>query len=263
MLMTFLSHASMRAVCRRILIATVALTVWGGTMSPSNAGILTGSGSHLPHVPLVTTYPVVVPVYTNSGNTTFTGTWSASAAAPWQGTFTGTGPIPSSGTPVGISTYHFTGLAAGGLSAGTFIFFNDLDNGSGSETFSLKAFDSLNAVITTEWLNDTPLGVSGSGSGSGGVPILTDMPGWDWNGISANTYTFDGASVGGNPNILFALENNQLIGHLEFTRTSNFATFGLGAPRAVPEPATVVLLAGCFGASVLRRQWRRRSEAKS
>ena len=264
MLMTSLFHAFMPYVHHRILIATVALTVWGGTMSPSHATILTGSGDHIPLGPFVTSYGVVVPVYTEIPSTSFTGTWSGTAAAPWQGTFTGTGPIPAGNLrPSGFSTYNFTGLAAGALPIGTYFFLSDLDNGSGTEKFSVKAFDSTNTVITSAWLNSPALGVSGTGVG-GGAPMLTDMPGWDWNGIAANTYTFDGTTINtGNPNVTLALGSNQAISYLEFTRGSSFASFGLGAPEAVPEPGTVVLLTGCCGASVLRRQWRRRSEAKS
>ncbi len=270
MLMSFLFPAFMRHVCSRMLIATAVLTVWGGTMSPSHAVILTGSGSHIPLGPVVTSYPVVGPVYTEIPSTSFTGTWSGTAAASWQGTFTGTGPIPIGNLrPSGFSTYDFTGLANNVLPIGTYFFLGDLDNGSGTEKFSVKAFDASYMVITSAWLGDplslgpAVLGVSGIGVG-GGAPMLTDMPGWDWNGIAANTYTFDGTTINpGNPTISLALGNNQAIRRLEFTRGSSFASFNIGAPVAVPEPATVVLLAGCFGASVLRRQWRRRSEAKS
>ena len=262
--MSFLFRAWMPHVHHRILIATVALTVWGGTMSPGHAVVLTGSGIHIPLGPVVTSYGVVVPVYTEIPSTSFTGTWSGTAAAAWQGTFTGTGPIPIGNLrPSGFSTYDFTGLANNVLPIGTYFFLSDLDNGSGTEKFSVKAFDASNMVITSAWLNNPPLGVSGTGVG-GGAPMLTDMPGWDWNGIAADTYTFDGTTINpGNPSINLALGNNQAISYLEFTRGSNFASFNIGAPAAVPEPATVVLLAGCFGASVLRRQWRRRSEAKS
>ncbi len=268
MLMSFLSHAFMRAVCRRILIATVALTVWGGTMSPGHAVILTGSGLHIPLGPFVTSYPVVGPVYTEVPSTSFTGTWSASAAAAWQGTFTGTGPIPiSSARPSGFSTYDFTGLANNVLPTGSYFFLSDLDS---TEKFTVQAFDALNNVITSAWLGDpfslnpAVLGVSGTGVG-GGAPLLTDMPGWDWNVTAANTYTFDGTTINtGNPNVTLALGSNQAIRYLQFNRNHPNASFNIGAPiAAVPEPATVVLLAGCFGASVLRRQWRRRSEAKS
>ncbi len=258
MLMTFLSHAFMRAVCRRILIATVALTVWGGTMSPSHAGILNSNAAHIPLGPFVTSYPVVAPSYTEIPSTSFTGTWSAPAQSPWHGTFTGTGPIPAGNLrPSGFSTYNFAGLTNGFLPTGTYFFLSDVD----FETFSVKAFDLSLNEITTPWLQGA-VGQSGVGAG-GGAPILTDMPGYDWNGIAANTYTFS-RSAPGNPNVSLALENFQAIRYLEFSRNSSGASFGLGAPlAAVPEPATVVLLAGCFGASVLRRQWRRRSEAKS
>jgi hypothetical protein len=90
MLMKFLSRAFMWAVCRRILIATVALTVWGGTMSQGHAGPLTGSGSHLPLPPFLTNFGIVKPASTEFGNTSFTGTWSGSADASWHGTFTAT-----------------------------------------------------------------------------------------------------------------------------------------------------------------------------
>lgn len=262
--MSFLFHAWMPHVHHRILIAAVALTVWGGTMSPGHAALLQSNGPHIPLGPFVTSYPVVLPVYTEIPSTSFTGTWSASAAAAWQGTFTGTGPIPGGNLrPSGTSTYDFTGLTNGVLPVGTYFFLIDLDNGSGTEKFSVKAFDAAGSVLTLPWLDSPALGVAGTGVG-GGAPMLTDMPGWDWNGIAADTYTFDGTTINtGNPSISLALGNNQAIRRLEFTRGSSFASFNLGAPAAVPEPATVVLLAGCFGASVLRRQWRRRSEAKS
>ena len=259
--MSFMFNTCMRDVCRSILIATAVLTVWSGTMSPGHAGPLISFGDHIPLGPFVTSYPVVAPVYTEVPSTSFTGTWSASAAAPWQGTFTGTGPIPiTSARPSGFSTYDFTGLANNVLPTGSYFFLSDLDS---SEKFTVQAFDVSNMVITSAWLNSPPLGVSGTGVG-GGAPMLTDMPGWDWNGIAANAYTFDGTTINtGNPNINLALGSNQAIRYLQFNRNHPNASFNIGAPAAVPEPATVVLLAGCFGASVLRRQWRRRSEAKS
>lgn len=264
MLMISLFNAFTPHVHHRILIAILALTVWGGTMSPGHAAVLNSFGDHIPLGPFVTSYPAVAPVYTESPFTSFTGTWSAPAQSPWHGTFTGTGPIPAGNLrPSGISTYDFTGLAAGALPTGTFFFLTDLDNGSGSEKFSVQAFDSTHTVISSAWLNNPALGHGGIGA-AGGAPQSTDAPGWDWGTIAANTYTFDGTTINtGNPSISLALGSNQAISYLEITRGSSFANFALGAPVAVPEPATVFLLAGCFGASFVRRQWRRRIETKS
>ena len=95
---------------------------------------------------------------------------------------------------------------------------------------------------TTPWLDATPLGISGTGSGGGGPVQQPDMPGWDWNITSPSTYTFDGTTVSGNPNVNLVLGNNQAIGFLDFSRDNSVGSFGPRAP--VSEPSTWVVLAG-------------------
>jgi hypothetical protein len=84
------------------------------------------------------------------------------------------------------------------------------------------------------------------------------MPGYDWNGTSENTYTFDGTTVPGNPNINLLMASALDIGSIEVIRDSNSNSFGFAAPLAVPEPS-MALFAGSFGALFFLRRTRSRT----
>jgi hypothetical protein len=209
------------------------------------AATLTGSGSNLPiPAPNPGGPPGVSPTLTVVTGA-FTGVWTAPAQPPWVGTFSATGPVPNSSS-TGTTSYDFTTLPTGVLPAGTFFLFNDVDYGSVTgETFDLRAWDTSASLITSPWL-DEPIGVWGSGTGSGGAILPTNMPGWDWNSVNPSTYRIDGTSVsGGNPTVTFALVSNQPIATMELVKGSTFDSFGLQAPISVPEPASIGL--ACLG----------------
>jgi hypothetical protein len=248
------------AVTRGILTAVMALALWVGATNLAHAQ-LTGSGSHIPLAPTpVVPFPAVGAPYINTSPTTWTGTWNSSPVpTAWLGTFTVTGVNPA-GTSVGLQTYDFSGLTGGVLPANSWFVIGDLDSGSGTEQITLKAYDSTHTPIALPWLNSPALDQNGTGV-AGGAPQLTDMPGWDWNGTTANTYTFNGNTVG-NPNVGLALGNNQNISFLEVSLAdagsgTSGTVFHLEAPTTVPEPSTMALLAGGFGALFFFR--RRRS----
>ena len=207
------------------------------------AAPLTGFG---PNLPIPTPNPGAplreAPVYDNIVvGSSFDGTWSAPALAPWHGTFYGTGPIPSGlGNPAGSTRYNFTTLNGGILPIGTYFAFGDVDGGSTqNETFVMQAFDATGGLITTPWL-DEPFGVSGVGTGSGSTILPGNLPGWDWDN-AGSSYLIDGSTVtGGNPSVTAWLENNTAIGFLNIERTSQFANFGIAAP--IPEPGAALLL---------------------
>lgn len=239
------------ALTRGILTAAAAMILWVGT-NPALAALLTGTGTHLILPPFVTPFPGVAPTYTAVPSTSFTGTWGTSALAAWQGTFVGSGPIPIGANPSGASSYDFLGIGSGLLPAYTSFIINDLDT---VEHFTLKAYDVAGTPLT-EWL-DTPLRVAGTGSGSGGAPVSNDMPGWAWD-LATFTYTFDGTTIPGNPNIVFAMENNQAMRRLDVNRDISSFSFNLVAP--VPEPS-MALFAGSFGALFFLRRSRSRTAA--
>ncbi len=168
----------------------------------------------------------------------FTGTWPGVgpdlANPAWWGTFSAMGPMPHGNVATGTALYDFTptgGYAPGALPVGTYFYFGDLDNGAAqNESFHLLAFNTAGNLITTPWL-ETPFAAS-AGSTAVQMPAYSFSPG---------VYDFNGNSVPGNPSVAVYLKSNTLIGKLEVTRTSTFASFILQAPP-VPEPSSVLLL---------------------
>ena len=210
-----------------ILGFAAALVVQRNAQSP-----LTGSGRHLPLASIDNTLAAVEFKYAKNA-TGFTGTWSATAMPAWQGTFTAEGLRPASYYHSPDPCRHdFSGLASGVLPAGTYFTIYHLDQNG---RLTLKAFDAAHKVISSPWLNRKPLCQWGSGTGGGypGLPVLENMPGWDWN-ASTGTYTFDGTAVT-NSAITIALSSCKAIGFLEVTRGNNSLSFGLLAPAADQE----------------------------
>ena len=166
---------------------------------------LVGSGQHIalpspnPAAPPYQQAPLLGAIIPN---VSFNGTWSTPAPACWIGTFTATGPVPSSEN-MGTTTYNFASLPQGGLPSGTFVLFGDVDGGSGSnEQITLRAFDVLNNPIITPWL-DVAVTAWGVG-GAGGSPTVSDIPGWNYN-PTTGVYVIDGSTVTlGNPTVSFA-----------------------------------------------------------
>ena len=240
------------AVARGILTAVMALTLWVGATNLAHAQ-LTGSGSHIPlAVTPVIPFPAVGFTYVVNTATTFTGTWAPSPVpTAWLGTFTVTGVNPA-GNSVGLDTYDFSGLTGGVLPANSWFVIGDLDNGSGTEQITLKAYDATHTQIALPWLISPALDQQDNSSLSTPVP-LANMPGWDWSVTTANTYTLNGNTVSGNPAVSLALGNNQNIRFLEVSLAdagsgTSGNVFHVEAPTTVPEPSTVALLAGAFGA---------------
>ena len=151
----------------------------------------------------------------------------------WQGTFTAEGLRPAGYYYSPDACRHdFSGLAGGVLPAGTYFTIYQLNQNG---RLTLKAFDAAHKVISSPWLNRKPLCQWGSGTGGGhpGLPVVENMPGWDWN-ESTGTYTFDGIAVTPAA-ITIALSSCREIGFLEVTRGDNSLSFGLLAPAADQE----------------------------
>lgn len=202
-----------------------------------NGALLTGLG---PHLGVPSSGMPNTQVRSVTGNTTsgpWQGSWSAPALTNWVGTFDVTGPTPTgTSSNTGTSVYDFTSLPTGALPAGTFFRIGDLDQGSaGTEILSLTATDA-NGAILNPWL-DEPIGVGGTGSGSGNSILLVDMPGWSYG---SGSYKFDGSTVPGNPNVAFMLTSNVPITTLTLVRQTSWANFSLHAP--IPEPASAITL---------------------
>ena len=240
-----------------VIAGSIALVFTFATIV--SAAPLTGSGPNLPiPVPNPGEPPRVGAALSGITGSGFNGSWSAPALAPWVGSFSATGPVPSGlPNPVGSTRYNFTTLPTNVLPTGTYFTFGDVDGGSvTNETFVLHAYDSGGGLITSPWLNEI-LALTGTGTGSGGTILPGNLPGWEWDpGLSQ--YTIDGSTVtGGNPTLTVWFESNTPMSLLNVQRTSAFANFGLSAP--VPEPAAIVfLLSGSAIATIYQRRRRRK-----
>ncbi len=186
-------------------------------------------------------YPNVV---NNSG--IFTGTWPSGVDQGYGGQFTGTGAYPVKNN---TANFDFTGLTHGSLQTGTMMVFGDLDDGSGSEDFTLHAYDASHTLIQSAWLEDA-FYVSGSNPADF---VQGSMPEYKWTG-GTGTYLFDGANVAGNPSIGVWLTTNTDIAFLTVTGDTDFASFAIAAPT--PEPGSLVLMgSGVLGlCGLLRRR---------
>jgi hypothetical protein len=222
-----------------------------GAAASANAQALVGSGTNLP-IPTINPGQPAYQIRALSSvvhPTSFDGTWTAPAQTPWLGTFNAFGPVPNSANS-GSTRYDFTTLNAGYLPTGTYFNFGDVDGGSTlNETFILTAFDISGNIISGAWLNQ-PVGVWGSGNGTAGVPITTDMPSWS---LASGQYTIAGSGVSGpNPSIAFALTSNTDVYSMELIKISTHYSFSLAAPL-VPAPGSLALL-GTAGLVAVRRR---------
>ena len=217
------------------------------------ADVLDGSGNNL-LLPSTTgaTPPGIVPVVT-LGTGSFSGTWSSTPApTAWQGTFNGTGNFPCCGN-ADVTNWSFSGLTNGYLPTGTFFRLGDVDNG---ETLSLTAFNNLNQIIMSPWLNVASFVSSPTPSDL----VQANLPGWSFAG---GTYTFTGRfGVNGNTILTILLPSNQNIFGLRVNQPDSTAGFGLSAPTTapvsgVPEPGTYGLIGAALGVIALRKRSRK------
>lgn len=225
------------------------LVIGAATLSlPAASTPLTGMGD-LPFPGDTGPPDRINPIYVDTVGRPFTGTWDTTAALDWRGTFTGT-PVR---TNVGTYTMNFSGLKRNFLPENSFFILGDLDRGSSSgEIISLRAWDLMDRLITTAWL-DVPTYQDGIDD-----PQLAEMlPDFKWddtNGI----YSFDGngETWSGNPSTAVFMHNNQQLLRLEVDDRTAFAGFGIAAPPSVvSEPATVgVLWASLATLIFLRRR---------
>lgn len=218
-----------------------------GTKSYAVGVILSGSGLNLPLSPNPTFASISPSIISTTAG--FTGTWAAPADTPWVGSFDITGTLPTNGN-IGTTTYTFNGLNAGALPAESFFYFGDLDGGSGSESFSLRAWD-VSGNLLNLWLDCTFYQYGRSANGTN-TPILSDMPGWAWN-ATTSTYSFNGFNVSGNPTLGVILQNNQSIFTLEVVKAAGANAFSISAPL-VPEPSSALLSIPAFVMLLRRRR---------
>jgi hypothetical protein len=237
-----LSSSAMALLTLSLLVAMVSnipasantLNSSGPLQLPSNCSS-GGCGNGQPGV-----FPNVI---NNSG--AFTGTFPSSVDPGYGGQFTGTGPYPAKN---GTNNFDFTTLTHGSLQSGTMIYFGDLDHGSGSEDFTLQAFDASHTLIQSAWLEDV-FYVSGANPADF---VQGSMPEYKWTS-GTGTYKFDGANVLGNPTVGVWLTTNTDIGYLTVTSDTANASFGIAAPA--PEPGTLLLLgSGAIGLGGLFRR---------
>lgn len=241
-------------IAARKLTCSTSLFVVLFVAMPVCAAPLTGTGTHLSIPSPNPAWPPGESVARVATGTGFTGTWAAPVQPNWVGTFSATGPIPSSMSS-GATGYDFSSLPLGYLPAGTFFVFGDVDSGSTlEEQYDLRAFDSSNNLISNPWLDDT-YAVRGPGTGTAGAVTTNDMPGWSWNApATPDTYVINGSTItGGNPNVAFALASNQPIYAMELDKVTTHNGFVLQAPT-VPEPSSVALLIMGVGAIIAKRR---------
>ena len=189
------------------------------------------------------TNPWVALSITNNVTSGFDGTFSAPAAAAWQGTFHATASGVSSGPSypsgaVGASTtlWNFSNLPNTYLPSGTFFGLGDVDNGSGQdERFKLIAYDNTLSVIKTPWLDEALL-VQGAVPGE-----LTQgsMPEYSWDGVNG-VYTFDGNNVSINPTVTVWMATNLNMTQLSVQKFNT--SYGLAVAAPTPEPASFAMI---------------------
>ncbi len=215
--------------------------------STTSATPLTGSGDHLSNTPVGEPPNMIREIFSENTPVDFDGGWSAPALPDWWGTFSATGPLPVSGTQNGTAVYDFSNLALGYLPQDTMFRFGDVDGVSGTETFTLNAWDLNGDPITDAWL-EQPIGAWNSLGGTD--PTLNQMPGW---AFTAGEYFIDGSTVDNSPNpaVAFMLESNVPIAALTVNKIN--ANFALAAP--VPEPSTGLIALLCMsGLPIMRRR---------
>jgi len=244
---------------RALFVAVIVVSAFFACGNVLAQGTLTGSGDHLP-LPSSPYYAGQMPAYlmptigSNTGSS-FTGTWANPADPQWVGTFTATGPVPSNSAGPCTTVYDFSGVGNGYIPAGTFLIFDDIDEGAGhAENFALGA--SLGMVqCATPWAS-LCVGTTGYGATD-----INAMPSYQWDGsINNQCYRFDGTSVerdfADNPNVTFVLLTLQPITGMEVIKNDTNFGFSLGAP-VVPEPSTLIMLGGAL-LGLLGYAWRRR-----
>ena len=213
----------------------------------SQAAVLSGTGANLPTGETGPLAPGILRDFLASGGG-WTGTWTSTAQAPWVGSYSVTGTALGSAT-TGTADFDFSTLPNGTLPVGTFFTLGDVDDNF-TNSLTLRAWDSSNNLLSL-WL-DEPHGTYGTGNGPGGSILATDTAGWTWNAL-AQSYSFDGTTVGGNPAVATLLTNNQAIATLEVIKPGTSYGFSLRAP-AVPEPSSALLGALAGGLCLLRRR---------
>jgi hypothetical protein len=257
----FVSYRSIRvfalAACLLAAGASASAQLSGSGQLPLPAGC--------PNPPnCSSTAPGIGPTISANVSTGFTGTWSPNVAAPWVGTITatatgiGSGPsYPSSVVDASTTVWDFSLVGAGFLPVGTFVLLGDVDSGSsGSEQFDLSAFGAANALITTPWLD---LPVRGTSANPGDF-TAGSMPDFSWN---AGVYSFTGANVLGNPTLSVWLQTNTNVFSLSVQKYTTNNGFGLAAPAAVPEPASLLTFGFGLLGVVLYRKMVSRKNARS
>lgn len=188
-----------------------------------------GANVPLPATPAMGKAPdAVAPLVLPTGPSGFRGTWGGGANAAWRGTFTATGPVPSSGRS-GETNYDFKPLAAGFLPAGSWFSFGDLDGGSGAESMRLVAYDASGAPLPQPWLSGAQF-ARGAGRAPGGGPAVLDMPDFAFD-AAAGAYLFTGSSVKGfNPTVSFEVATLGPIYTMKLQKGAANNGFGISAP---------------------------------
>lgn len=230
-----------------------AVTLYVGIASTAIAMPLTGSGNNLavPNPNPGSIAGVSAHNADTTGNATaFSTVWSTDVEAPWRGTVTGTGPDPF-GPTTGTTNYDFTGLNAGSLAAGAYVFLHDVDQAN--EVIQARAFDALGNAITQAWL-----GQAESANLNGNASVAANRtPGW---AFTNGQYRFDGTGVAspvGSVNVWLPTLID--VYAIELTRAVVNGRVRVVVPReiiaAVPAPASLAVM--LFGLLMIRRSSRR------